>query len=133
MDSAHGQCPGVSRQYLVCPGLLDKDSRKEADLVLHGNASSQPCSKKFVEFLSSRSLPSQYTSYNAPDDNAYVEHAFRTIKEEEIWPNLHDTLGEVRVAIAACVDYYNNERIHLALNYQTPSQVAAALITRAAA
>jgi Integrase core domain len=49
-----------------------------------------------------------------------------------IWPNLLDTLGEARQAIEAYVTYYNEQRIHLALDYQTPSEVAASLITRAA-
>jgi transposase InsO family protein len=31
------------------------------------------------------------------------------------------------------VTYYNEQRIHSALDYQTPSEVAAAFITRAAA
>jgi len=75
----------------------------------------------------------QYTGYDAPDDNAYVERVIRTIKEEEIWPNQYDTLSEAREAIEAYVKYYNEQRIHSALDYQTPSEVAAAFITRAAA
>jgi len=57
----------------------------------------------------------------------------RTIKEEEIWPNLWDTLGKTRAAIEAYVTYYNEQRIHSALDYQTPNEVASAFITRAAA
>jgi putative transposase len=86
-----------------------------------------------AEFLAAHGITGQYTGYNAPDDNAYVERIIRTIKEEEIWPNLWDTLGEARQAMETYVTYYNHERLHSALDYRTPSEVAAAFITRAAA
>ena len=71
---------------------------------------SQPCSKAFVEYLGSVGVKGQYTGYNAPDDNAFVERVIRTIKEEEVWPNLWDTVSEAREAIENYVTYYNNER-----------------------
>ena len=75
----------------------------------------------------------QYTGYNAPDDNAYIERVIRTVKEEEIWANVYDTLSEARAAIEAYVNYYNRERIHSALGYRTPNEMAAAYDTLAAA
>ena len=101
--------------------------------MLGSDNGSQACSKKFVEFLPAHGVQGQYTGYDAPDDNAYVERVIRTIKEEEIWPNFLDTLGEARQAIQDYVAYYDERRIHSALDYQTPSEVAAAFITRAAA
>lgn len=68
----------------------------------------------------------EYTGYNAPDDNAYIERVIRTVKEEEIWPNVYDTLSEAGTAIESYVNYYNQEGIHLVLGYQTPNEVAAA-------
>ena len=128
-----GEWTAAVRRALESRGLTDKDSCKRAGLVLRSDNGSQPCSKKFVAFLAARGVRGQYTGYDAPDDNAYVERVIRTIKEEEIWPNLYDTLGEARAAVAAYVAYYNNERIHSALNYRTPSEAAAAFTTRAAA
>lgn len=66
-------------------------------------------------------------------DNAYVERVIRTVKEEEVWPNLYDSLSEARSAMEDYINYYNNERIHSALAYQTPSEFAAAHNTLAAA
>ena len=42
-------------------------------------------------------------------------------------------VGGARWAIEDIVTYYNEQRIHSALDYQMPSEVAAAFITRAAA
>jgi len=128
-----GEWIAAVRTALESRGLMDKDACRKAGLVLRSDNGSQPCSKTFVEFLASRGVRGQYTGYDAPDDNAYVERVIRTIKEEEIWPNLYDTLAEARTAVATYVEYYNTERVHSALNYRTPSEIAAALITRNAA
>jgi len=103
------------------------------DLVVRSDNGSQPCSKKFVEYLGKSGVRGQYTGYNAPDDNAYVERVIRTVREEEIWPNLYDLLSEARAAVEAYVDFYNNERIHSALGYLRPHEYAAAHNTLAAA
>lgn len=128
-----GEWTAAVRMALEARGLTEKTTCRELGLVLRSDNGSQPCSKKFVEFLSAHGVQGQYTGYDAPDDNAYVERVIRTIKEEEIWPNLWDTLGEARQAIEDYVTYYNEQRIHSALDYQTPNEVAAAFITRAAA
>jgi putative transposase len=119
------------RMALESQGLLSKELC--TGLVVRSDNGSQPCSKKFVEYLGKVGVRGQYTGYNAPDDNAYVERVIRTVKEEEIWPNLYDSLSEARAAIAAYIDHYNNERIHSALGYLTPNEFAAAHNTLAAA
>ena len=128
-----GEWIAAVRTALESRGLMDKDACKALGLVLRSDNGSQPCSKKFVEFLGARGVKGQYTGYDAPDDNAYVERVIRTIKEEEIWPNLWDGLGEARAAIEAYVKYYNEERIHSSLDYQTPNEKAATFTTRVAA
>jgi putative transposase len=128
-----GEWTAAVRRALEARELTEKATCRELGLVLRSDNGSQPCSKRFVEFLAAHGVQGQYTGYDAPDDNAYVERMIRTIKEEEIWPNLWDTLGEARQAIDDYVAYYNEQRIHSALDYRTPSEVAAAFITRAAA
>lgn len=118
------------RMALENRGLTEDERR---NLTLRSDNGAQPCSKRFVEFLSKMRVAGEYTGYNAPDDNAFVERTFRTVKEEEIWPNLFDTYTEAREAIAAYVKYYNEERIHEALQYATPMEVAAAYFTLVAA
>jgi len=128
-----GEWTAAVRMALEARGLMESKTCHELGLVLRSDNGSQPCSKAFVEFLGDHGITGQYTGYNAPDDNAYIERVIRTIKEEEIWPNLWDSLGEARQAMEAYVTYYNHERLHSSLDYQTPSEVAAAFITRAAA
>ena len=98
-------------------------------LVLRSDNGSQPSSKHFVEFLGQCGIQGQYTGYNAPDDNAYVERIIRTIKEEEIWCSDYESLSEARECIDDYVRYYNRDRLHSSLEYQTPDEVYEASIS----
>ncbi len=126
-----GEWVGALRMALESERLTTKEACSK--LTLRSDNGSQPCSKKFVEYMGKTGVQGQYTGYNAPDDNAYIERVIRTVKEEEIWPNVYDTLFEARAAIEAYVNYYNNERIHSALGYRTPNEVAAVYSTLTAA
>lgn len=126
-----GEWIGALRMALESEGLKTKEACRK--LTLRSDNGSQPCSRKFVEYLGRTGVQGQFTGYNAPDDNAYIERVIRTVKEEEIWPNMYDTSFEAGAAIEAYVNYYNQERIHSALGYKTPNEVAAAYNTLAAA
>ena len=126
-----GEWVSALRMGLESQGLTSKELCR--NLVVRSDNGSQPCSKRFVEYLGKVGVQGQYTGYNAPDDNAYVERVIRTVKEDEIWANVYDTLSEARVAIEDYIDDYNNKRIHSALGYRTPSEFAAAHNTLAAA
>jgi len=119
------------RMGLEGRGLVTKDAC--GGLTLRSDNGAQPSSKRFVEFLGRVGVRGQYTGYNAPDDNAFVERVIRTVKEEEVWPNEYDTVAEAQEAIARYVRYYNEERIHSSLGYRTPREFSAAHATRAAA
>ena len=112
-------------------GLTSKEACGR--LTLRSDNGSQPCSKAFVEYLGKTGVRGEYTGYNAPDDNAYVERVIRTVKEEEIWPTVYDTFSEAHHAIERYVQYYNTERIHSGLDYRTPNEIAATYATLVAA
>jgi len=117
---------GLEARGLTEPGAC-------SGLTLRSDNGAQPCSRAFTAFLRKAGIHGEYTGYNAPDDNAYIERVIRTVKEEEVWPNLYDSFFEAQEAIEAYVKYYNEERVHSSLNYRTPKQFAAAKITLVAA
>lgn len=63
------------------------------------------------------------TAYRHPDGNAFVERLFRTLKEEEVWPNEYSDFAAALAAVAAWVDDYNSERPHQSLKDRTPREV----------
>jgi putative transposase len=119
------------RMALEERGLTTKEACER--LTLRSDNGCQPCSRAFVEYLGKTGVRGEYTGYNAPDDNGYVELVIRTVKEEEIWPTLYDTFSEAHLAIERYVHYYNTERIHSALGYRTPKEIAATHTTLVAA
>jgi transposase InsO family protein len=56
------------------------------------------------------------------DDQAHIERFNRTVQEECLDRTTH-TLKEFRRALAEYLPYYNGERLHMGINYQTPLEV----------
>ncbi|MCL6450528.1 MAG: integrase core domain-containing protein [Acetobacteraceae bacterium] len=84
----------------------------------------QPTSRRFVAAARTLGIDLAYTHIQAPRQNAYIERFFRTLKEEEVWPNLYSTLDEARQSIGNYVSFYNEQRLHSALGYQPPATFA---------
>lgn len=103
------------------------------NLTLRSDNGAQPSSRRFADFLRSRGIKGEFTGYAAPDDNCYVERAIRTLKDEHIRAESFDSYAEARDSIQRFIDYYNNERIHSALDYDTPTETYRRMITPKAA
>ena len=56
-------------------------------------------------------------------DNIFVERLWRSIKYEEVYLKAYQNGSEAKRGIEAYLDFYNKERPHQALGYQTPGQV----------
>jgi putative transposase len=53
-------------------------------------------------------------------DNIFVERLWRSLKYEEVYLHAYRDLVEARAGIGRYFDYYNLDRDHQALGYQTP-------------
>jgi len=56
-------------------------------------------------------------------DNIFTERLWRSLKYENIYLKDYDTVAEVYMGLKEYFEFYNNERFHQAINYQTPAQV----------
>ena len=56
-------------------------------------------------------------------DNIMIERWFRSLKNEQIYPNEYHSPRELRKLINEYVDAYNRERPHEALDYEVPDAV----------
>lgn len=63
------------------------------------------------------------TAADSPEDNGYAERLNRTVKEEEVYLGEYRNVDEAREGIEPYIRYYNEQRIHSSLKYQTPSEV----------
>jgi len=56
-------------------------------------------------------------------DNIFIERLWRSVKHELIYLNDYETGLDLTASLATYFDFYNHQRPHQSLNYQTPAQV----------
>lgn len=56
-------------------------------------------------------------------DNVFVERLWRTVKYEDIYLWRYETVPQLHHGLARYFPYYNEERLHQSLDYQTPAVV----------
>lgn len=56
-------------------------------------------------------------------DNIFVERLWRSVKYEEIYLNDYRSVKDARIGSERYFRFYNNERLHQALDYNTPYEV----------
>ena len=59
-------------------------------------------------------------------DNVFSERVWWSVKYEEVYLNDYQTVSDVQYGIDRYFRFYNHERLHQALSYQTPAKVLAA-------
>ena len=67
-------------------------------------------------------LKHRYSRVRQSNDQAHIERFNRTIQEECL-DRTTQTLRHFRKAVKIFLPYYNNERSHMGINYQTPLEV----------
>ena len=79
-------------------------------------------SKWFTKIIGYHGVRHRHSRVRTPTDNGHVERFIRTLQDE----CLHKITRNFNVwkkEIPKFIHYYNNERPHMGLNYQTPMQV----------
>jgi putative transposase len=56
-------------------------------------------------------------------DNVFVERLWRTVKYEDIYIRGYDTVTELLEGLIRYFAFYNQERLHQSLGYETPAEV----------
>lgn len=111
-------------------------------LIHHSDKGAQYTSYAYQRELKAQNMQASFTGTGACLDNAIIESFWATLKKELVYANpKFKTRDEARLAIFEYIEvYYNRERIHSSLLYQTPNgfefkqqnQDTQALIQRAA-
>jgi putative transposase len=56
-------------------------------------------------------------------DNVFVERLWRTVKYEDIYLRGYETVPALTQGLQKYFPFYNDERLHQALDYRTPAAV----------
>ena len=94
------------------------------DLIHHSDRGVQYASFAYVEKLLSRDIQISMTESGDPKDNAVAERINGIIKNELLKDIAFFSIEEVRTTVEKAIDFYNNERPHMSLDWLTPSEAA---------
>ncbi len=81
-------------------------------------------SRRFREACRFYRVAQEFITPYTPEQNGLIERWFRSLKEECVWQHQFQTFGEARQAIQRWIAWYNADRPHQALGYQSPHQYA---------
>ncbi len=56
-------------------------------------------------------------------DNVFIERLWRSVKYEEVYLKAYQTMKEARQSLHSYFIFYNQNRFHQNLDYQTPDMV----------
>jgi putative transposase len=74
----------------------------------------------FTDVLHARGVRISMDGKGRYMDNIFIERLWRSLKHEEVYLHAYANVTEARVGIARYLTFYNFERPHQALGYQTP-------------
>ena len=93
-------------------------------LIHHSDRGVQYASYDYTARLKDCKIRISMTESGNPKDNAVAERVNNTIKNELLKDMVFYHISEVKLAVKAAVEFYNNERPHWSLDGMTPSQAA---------
>lgn len=56
-------------------------------------------------------------------DNIFIERLWRTVKHENVFLRGYESMVDARDGLREYLAFYDDERLHASLGYQTPNQV----------
>jgi transposase InsO family protein len=99
-------------------------------LVHHSDRGVQYACGAYVARLDGAGIQPSMSRVGCPWDNAMAESFMRTLKKEEVDGRAYRDLADARAAIGQFIDeIYNDQRLHSALAYLSPSAFEAKLST----
>lgn len=91
--------------------------------ILNSDQGSQFTSAEYKELLKGLQIRQSMDGKSRWADNIMIERWFRSLKNEQIYPNEYRSPRELRKLINEYVDAYNRERPHEALDYEVPDAI----------
>ena len=91
--------------------------------IFNTDQGSQFTSHEFTNALLSNEIKISMDGKGRVFDNIFVERLWRSVKYENIYPNSYETYLDTRSGLLKYFNFYNNDRLHQSLNYETPKSV----------
>ena len=100
------------------------DGQQVRNLIHHSDRGVQYASFAYTDILRENNISISMTECGDPKENAVAERVNGIIKNELLMGMTFCSIEEVRNAVKVAVDFYNNERPHMSLDWKTPAEAA---------
>jgi putative transposase len=91
--------------------------------IFNSDQGCQFTSTKFTERLMAEGIQISMDGRGRALDNIFVERLWRSVKYEAVYLHDYGTVPEVVLGLRKYFEFYNTERMHQSLDYQTPQEV----------
>ena len=98
--------------------------------IFNTDQGSQFTSDAFVSVLEGHGIQISMDGKNRAIDNIFVERFWRTLKYEDIYLNDYQSMAELKAGLKRYFEFYNSERYHQSLDYETPNEIYASMFSK---
>jgi putative transposase len=99
---------------------LDKGDKPD---IFNTDQGSQFTSDVFTAMLTDNGIKISMDGKGRATDNAFIERLWRSLKQERIYLNMYENGKDLWNGVRDWMQYYNGNRGHKSLKYQTPNEV----------
>jgi putative transposase len=107
----------------LCKTALKNALEISTPEIFNTDQGSQYTSPRFVNILIAKGVQISMDGTGKFYDNIKIERFWSTIKQEALYGHSNNDYYEMNKRIENYIKYYNTERIHSSLNYQTLASV----------
>jgi putative transposase len=92
-------------------------------IIINTDQGTQFTSNDFIECLKTNNIILSMDAKGRCFDNIFIERFWRSFKQEDMYRNRYESVGEAKEYIKKYINWYNNKRVHQALKYKVPAEI----------
>ena len=119
---------GAERTAALARRALQSALRKRqarTETIFHSDRGTEYLGQVYQRALDRAGITPSMNRRQRMNDNAHMESWNKSMKSDMYHRRTFDSDGKLRAAIKSYIDFYNNERLHSSLGYQTPKEFEA--------
>jgi putative transposase len=107
-----------------CAKVLSETIQKHgAPIIFNTDQGSQYTSEAHIKVLKDNNIKISMDGKGRAIDNIFIERLWRSVKYEEVYLQSYSDGVALYKGLEKYFEFYNQQRFHQSLNYQTPSSV----------